>query len=198
MKANRRSSPGALLAALLVVASQPGFAAPPEPLTPPNENLPLSEPEVAPRGRAAMREIKYSQWRKLCFKAPGKDALCRTSITGTWNTGQMAVRLDLIEREGHPRLQILLPVGLYLQAGVKLRFDRNEVRLPYSWCFSNLCVAGAPVGKAAITALGEARTVSVDVLNSNLVAIAATIPTDQFLSAYKGAPAEVFEQIIEE
>jgi invasion protein IalB len=198
MKANRRSSPCALLAAFLVAASQPGFAASPAPLTPPKENLPLSEPEVAPRGRAAPREIKYSQWRKLCFKAPGKDALCRTTITGTWDTGQMAIRLDLIEREGQSRLQILLPVGLYLQAGVKLRFDRNEARLPYSWCFSNLCVAAAPVGKLAITALLEARSISVDVLNTNLVALTATIPTDQFSSAYKGAPAEVFEQIIEE
>ena len=110
----------------------------------------------------------------------------------------MAIRLDLIEREGQSRLQILLPVGLYLQAGVKLRFDRNEARLPYSWCFSNLCVAAAPVGKLAITALLEARSISVDVLNTNLVALTATIPTDQFSSAYKGAPAEVFEQIIEE
>ena len=104
----------------------------------------------------------------------------------------------LTEREGQPRLQILLPVGLYLQAGVKLRFDRHEVRLPYSWCFSNLCVAAAPVGKLAITALGEARTISIDVVNANLVTLTATIPTDQFLSAHKGAPAEVFEQIIEE
>ena len=61
-----------------------------------------------------------------------------------------------------------------------------------------LCVAGAPVGKAAITALGEARTISVDVLNTNLVVLTATVPTDQFSSAYKGAPAEIIEQIIEE
>ena len=198
MSAIPRSSLVALLALFLVPFAQSGSAAPRAPLTPPNENLPLSEPELAPRGRAEMREIKYSQWRKLCFKAPGKAALCRTTITGTWDTGQMAIRLDLIEREGQPRLQILLPVGLYLQSGVKLRFDRHEVRLPYSWCFSNFCVAGAPVGKLAIKALGEAQTVSVDVLNTNLVTITATIPTDQFLSAYKGAPAEVFEQRIEE
>jgi invasion protein IalB len=144
------------------------------------------------------REIKYSSWRKLCFKAPAKDVSCRTTITGTWNTGQMAIRLDLIDRERQSQLQILLPVGLYLQAGVKLRFDRLEVLIPYSWCFSNLCIAAVPVGKAAIAALGEARTVSVDVLNSNLVALTAAVPTDQFASAYKGAPAEILEQIIKQ
>ncbi len=42
-----RPSLGALFAALLVAASQPGFAAPPAPPTPTKEALPLSEPEVA-------------------------------------------------------------------------------------------------------------------------------------------------------
>ena len=118
MSAVPRPSLGALFAALLVAASQPGLAAPPAPLTPPKEALPLSEPEVAQRGRVETREIKYSPWRKLCLKAPGKDVSCRTTITGTWDTGQMAIRLDLIDRERQSQLQIILPVGLYLQAGV--------------------------------------------------------------------------------
>ena len=200
MKAVPQSSLGVLLALFLVAVSQPGLAAPPAPVTSPREDLPLSEPEVAPRGRNAPRDIKYSQWRKLCFKAPGKDALCRTTITGTWATGQMAVRLDLIEREGHPRLQILLPVGLYLQAGVKLRLDTasRDIHLPYSWCFTNLCVAAAPVDRNFIKALEGAQAISVEVLDTNLVTLTVTIPTDQFASAHNGAPAELFEQIIEE
>ena len=88
-----------------------------------------------------------------------KEALCRTTITGTWATGQMAIRLDLIEREGASRLQILLPVGLYLQAGVKLRLDTTsgEIRLPYSWCFSNVCVAAAPIDRKGIQGRSERR-----------------------------------------
>ncbi|WP_249130315.1 hypothetical protein [Bradyrhizobium sp. AUGA SZCCT0283] len=43
--------------------------------------------------------------------------LCRTSITGKLSTGQMAVRLDIIEREGDgsARLQIFSLVSMYLQ-----------------------------------------------------------------------------------
>src|SRR5258708_23907889 len=81
------------------------------------------EPEVAPRGeRSLVRQIKYGDWQKFCFKAPGTNKVCRTSISGTWDTGQTAVRADLIEREGDgkARLQLFLPVGMYLQAGVKL------------------------------------------------------------------------------
>ncbi len=197
MNAVSRASLGALLLFLSTAVPQFCLAAP---LTSPTEALPLSEPEVAPRGRTAPRDIHYSQWRKLCFKAPGKEMLCRTSIAGTWETGQMAIRLDLIEREGSARLQILLPVGLYLPAGVKLRLGTNshEIHLPYSWCFSNLCVAAAPVKGNVIRALAGAGVITVEVLDTNLVTLTAMIPTDQFASAHSGAPAETFEQIIEE
>jgi hypothetical protein len=72
--------------------------------------------EIAPRGQRMVREIKYSDWRKFCFKTPGTNMVCRTTIRGTFATGQSAVRIDLIEREveGAPRLQFFVPVGLYL------------------------------------------------------------------------------------
>ena len=56
--------------------------------------------EFALRGQRAARDIKYSDWRKVCFKAPGTNVVCRTSISGTFETGQSAVRIGLIEREG--------------------------------------------------------------------------------------------------
>jgi invasion protein IalB len=169
-------------------------------LTPPREEAPLSEPEVAPRGRHSPRDIAYSQWRKLCFKDPGKEAVCRTSTTGTWDTGQMAVRIDVIERQGKARLQMLLPVGLYLQAGVKLKVDTRarEVVIPYSWCFANLCVAAAPASREWIKALETSRTLSVEVVDTNLVSLTATIPVDQFAAAHGGAPTEILEHEIDE
>lgn len=194
---------GPVLAALLVLLlCSPLHAAGKSktPLTPPKEEAPLSEPEVAPRGRHAPRDITYSQWQKLCFKAPGKEALCRTTITGTWDTGQMAVRIDVIERQGVARLQILLPVGLYLQSGVKLKVDSSarEVVVPYTWCFSNVCVAAAPASGEMIRALEKSRTLSVEVTDTNLVILTATVPVGQFAAAYRGAPAQTIEQVIDE
>jgi len=108
------------------------------------EGSPASEKpagqEFALRGQRAAREIKYSDWRKFCFKTPGTNMVCRTSISGTFETGQSAVRIDLTEREGDKaaRLQIFLPVGLYLQAGVKITIDQGAVhRIPYIWCLTN-------------------------------------------------------------
>jgi len=194
---------GPVLAALLVLLlCSPLHAAGKSktPLTPPKEEAPLSEPEVAPRGRHAPRDITYSQWQKLCFKAPGKEALCRTTITGTWDTGQMAIRIDVIERQGVARLQILLPVGLYLQSGVKLKVDSSarEVVVPYTWCFSNVCVAAAPASGEMIRALEKSRTFSVEVTDTNLVILTATVPVGQFAAAYRGAPVQTIEQVIDE
>ena len=69
--------------------------------------------EFASRGQRAAREIKYSDWRKFCFKVPGTSGVCRTTIIGTFETGQSAVRIDVIEREGDraARLQMFLPVA---------------------------------------------------------------------------------------
>ena len=194
---------GLVLAALLVLLPcWPLHAAGKSktPLTPAKEEPPLSEPEVAPRGRHAPRDITYSQWQKLCFKAPGKETLCRTSITGTWDTGQMAIRIDVIERQGVARLQILLPVGLYLQSGVRFKVDASarEVVVPYSWCFSNLCVAAAPASNEMIRALERSRTLSVEVVDTNLVSLTATVPVGQFAAAYRGTPAQTIEQVIDE
>lgn len=194
---------GPLLAAslvLLVCLPQHAAGTPKTPLTPPREDAPLSEPEVAPRGRHGPRDITYSQWRKLCFKIPGKERLCRTSTTGTWDTGQMAIRIDVIEREDVARLQILLPVGLYLQSGVKLKVDRSarKIVVPYNWCFSNLCVAAAPASGEMIRALEKSQILSVEVVDTNLVTLTATVPIGQFAAAYRGAPAQTIEQVIDE
>jgi invasion protein IalB len=187
---------------VLVFLSSPVHAAgkPKTPLTSPKEEPPLSEPEVAPRGRHAPRDITYSQWQKLCFKAPGKETLCRTSIAGSWDTGQMAIRIDVIERQGIARLQILLPVGLYLQSGVKLKVDGSarEVVVPYTWCFSNICIAAAPASGDLIRALEKGRTLSVEVVDTNLLSLAATIPLGQFGATYGGTAAQTIEQVIDE
>ena len=109
---------------------------------PPNEK-PAGQ-EFALRGQRAAREIKYTEWRKVCFKTPGTNTVCRTTISGTWETGQSAVRVDLIEKEGEPaaRLQLFLPVGLFLQAGTKLTVDQGTAyRIPYVWCLTNTCIA---------------------------------------------------------
>jgi invasion protein IalB len=201
MMTRRRDPVFVALLALFVCSPEQAASQSTAQLAPPQGDKPSSsEPELAPRGQHMPRDIAYSQWRKFCFKVPGKEVLCRTSITGTWGTGQMAIRIDVIERQGSARFQILLPVGLYLQSGVKLKVDASarEVIVPYNWCFSNLCVAAAPAPREVIRALEKGRILSVGVVDTNLLSVTAAIPVGQFTTAYRGAPAETIEQVIDE
>jgi invasion protein IalB len=158
--------------------------------------------EVAPRGqRPAIRNIKYGDWRKVCFKTPGTKTVCRTTISGTWETGQSAVRADVIEREdeGTARLQLFLPVGLYLPAGAKISIDRGApYRIPYVWCLTNTCIAADVADPKLIQEMEAGQKLSLEVVDANVLTVSTDLPLGQFAAVRKNAPMELFYQDIDE
>jgi invasion protein IalB len=161
----------------------------------------LAGQEFALRGQRAARDIKYSDWRKVCFKTPGTNMVCRTSITGTFETGQSAVRIDLIEREGDKaaRLQMFLPVGLYLQAGVKITIDQGAAyRFPYVWCLTNTCIAADMADPNLIKEMEAGQKLQLEVVDSSVLTVATALPVNQFAAVRHGMPAQTFEQNIDE
>lgn len=159
-------------------------------------------PEMASRGqRSLVRQIKYGNWQKVCFKTPGSGMVCRTNINGTFDTGQSAVRVDLIERESEnkARLQIFVPVGLYLQAGVKLTIDQGKsYQIPYVWCMTNTCIAGNPADPQLTRDMEKGEKLSLEVVDSSVQSITTEIPLNQFAVARNGAPAQIFQQDVDE
>jgi invasion protein IalB len=160
------------------------------------------EPEMASRGqRSLVRPIKYGDWQKFCFKTPGTNMVCRTTITGTWDTGQTAVRADLIEREGDSkaRVQLFLPVGMYLQAGVKLTVDQGKPhQFPYVWCMTNTCVAGNAADPLLIREMEKGEKLQLEVVDSSVQSVSTTLPLNQFASVRKGAPTQTYQQDVDE
>jgi len=157
--------------------------------------------EFAPRGQRAAREIKYSDWRKTCFKTPGTNKVCRTSIAGTFETGQSAVRIELIEREGEKvaRLRLFLPVGLYLQAGVRLTIDQGATyRIPYIWCLTNTCIAAAVADPKLLKEMETGQKLLLEVVDSSVLTVSTSLPLNQFATVRQGTPAQTFEQAIDE
>ena len=157
--------------------------------------------EVPTRGQREAKDITYGDWQKLCFKPGGAPMLCRTSITGKFPTGQMAVRVDLIEREGAPtaRLQLFVPVGMYLQQPAKLTVDQGSpLRIPYNWCLTNACIAADVAPPAIIKEMESGKTLALEVVDSNLLALTTSVPLAQFASVHKGAPARTLEQYVDE
>ncbi len=159
-------------------------------------------PEMASRGqRSLVRQIKYGDWQKVCFKTPGSGMVCRTNINGTFDTGQSAVRVDLIERESEnkARLQVFVPVGLYLQAGVKLTVDQGKsYQIPYVWCMTNTCVAGNPADPQLVRDMEKGQELSLEVVDSSVQSATTEIPLNQFGTVRNGAPSKTFQQDIDE
>jgi invasion protein IalB len=159
-------------------------------------------PEMASRSqRSLVRQIKYGDWQKFCFKTPGTNKVCRTTISGIWDTGQTAVRVDLIEREGDDkaRLQLFLPVGMYLQAGVKLTVDQSEPhQIPYVWCMTNICIAGNAADPELIREMEKGEKLTLEVIDSSVQGVTTTLPLSQFASVRKGTPARTYQQDIDE
>ena len=157
--------------------------------------------EIAPRGQRTASDIKYGDWRKLCFKPGGSKTLCRTSITGTYETGQTAVRLDLIEFEGDgaARLQLFVPVGMYLRVPVKLKVDQgNSYSVPYNWCLANACIAADVANPKLINEMETGKALVLEVVDPNLLSATTSLPLAQFASVHKGPSAQTFEHDIDE
>lgn len=158
-----------------------------------------SEAELGPCGEHMPREIKYSAWRKVCFKAPNTKMLCRTISEGRWETGQVAVRVDVIERaDGRGRLQIFVPVGLYLQPGVKVTIDQGtSITAPYSWCLTNTCIAAIPADTGFIRAMEAGQKLTLVVVDSNILSVETSLPLNQFATVRNGPPAQTFEYLLD-
>ena len=157
--------------------------------------------EIAPRGQREVKDITYGDWRKLCFKPGGSKTLCRTSITGTFTTGQVAVRVDIVEREGDTtaRLQVFSPVGMYLPKPAKLTIDQGEPHsVPYTWCLTNACIAGAVADPKMLEEMASGQTLRLEFVDSSLLTLTTSLPLAQFASIHKGAPAQTLEQDIDE
>lgn len=158
-------------------------------------------PEIAPRGQRPARDIKYGDWQKFCFKPGGAKMTCRTTISGTWETGQQAVRVDLIEREddGSARLQLFLPVGLYLPAGAKLTVDEAAAySISYTWCLTNTCIAADVADPRVIRAMEAGQKLVIEVVDSNILSVTTSLPLTQFAAVHQGAPTRIFEQALDE
>jgi invasion protein IalB len=163
----------------------------------------FTEQEIAARGQQYARNLTYSNWSKICFRgAQGGDTktVCRTTMNGKWDTGQIALKVDLIEREDAPaqRLQIWVLPGFFLQPGIKMTVDNgSSMQVPYSICLTNGCVASTVAEPGFVRAMESGRTLSLDAVNTNVMTVITSLPLDTFAKAHQEAPAQVFEQKLE-
>jgi invasion protein IalB len=165
-------------------------------------NLARSEDlQVRPPRVQLPKNIQYSAWRKLCFKGSDGATLCRTTSTGTQDTGEIVVRVDLVERAdgGAARLQLFVPQGANLAMGVEATVDQAApTKIQYNWCLTNICIAADLVSPKLIGEMESGQILKIEQVDFNSSTIAMSVPLDQFAAAHKGPPAETYDFNLDE
>jgi invasion protein IalB len=113
----------------------------------------------------------------------------------------MAVRLDIIEREGDAakRIQIFSPVGMYLQNPVELTIDQGVTyRVPYTWCLTNACIAGTIAEPNLVKRMAEGQILYLQFVDSSLLRLTTSLALGRFATAHEGPPTQMFNQDIDE
>jgi invasion protein IalB len=126
--------------------------------------------------------------------------VCHTSIEGKSDLGDLIVKVDLMEREDAPaaRLQIFVPPGTLLQPGVKLTVDKDpSIVVPYTICLANGCVAAVVPKPKLLRELETGGMLSLEVVNSNVVRVIASLPLESFAKARQGAATQILDQKLE-
>ena len=155
------------------------------------EGVPAGPPRVQ-----LPQNIEYSPWRKLCFKGSDGTTLCRTTSSGTQDTGEVAVRIDLIERRegGAARLQLFVPQGGNLAMGVNATVDHGaSTQFPYNFCLTNICIAADHVSSKLIGEMESGQTLKIELSDFNSSTVAVNFPLSQFAAAHKGPPTETYD-----
>ncbi len=158
-----------------------------------NENLQFQPPQVH-----LPQNVRYSAWRKLCFKGSDGTTLCRTTSTGTEDTGEVVVRVDLIERadgtDRTARLQLFVPQGLNLAMGVNATVDQGApTKIPYNWCLTNICIAADRASAKLIGEMESGQILRIKQADFNSSTVTTNVPLNQFAAAHKGPPAETYD-----
>jgi invasion protein IalB len=86
-----------------------------------------------------------------------------------------------------------------MKPGAKLTVDKGMAhRIPYTWCLTNTCIAADLASPALLREMDNGKNLTVEVVDTNLLAVTTSLPLGQFAAVRKGAPAQLFEQKIDE
>jgi len=130
-------------------------------------------------------------WYKECGKTQDFD-ICNVQNQVIAQTGQMLTAVQLAEFKGKVNrraLQVSVPVGRMLPAGVSMQIDGNKpTKLEFTTCFQDRCVADAPLTDALVSSLKKGTAVTLTSYNFQNQPNPIKISLEGFTGVYDGAP----------
>jgi invasion protein IalB len=147
--------------------------------------------QAAPAAPAAAAAASAPQWFKVCTKQ-GENDICNTQFTLIADTRQLVTAINLIDVKGKVNqrvLQIVVPTGRVIPAGVQMQVDQNTPQgMNYSVCFPDRCIAEAQLTDAVVAGMKKGNGLTVTSVNFQRQANPIKITLAGFSKAYDGPP----------
>lgn len=130
-------------------------------------------------------------WFKVCGKEQDFD-ICNVQNQVIAQTGQMLTAIQLAEFKGKVNrraLQISVPIGRLLPAGVTMQIDGNKPsKIEFTTCFQDRCVADAPLTDAIVASLKKGTNITLTTYNFQNQPNPIKVSLEGFTGAYDGEP----------
>jgi len=142
-------------------------------------------PAIPPQNQA-----RVSGWVSRCVtnaRTAAPECVTEQSMALV-SSGQtvMAVVIRIAPENRAPQLQLQLPHGTYLPAGVKLRTDTGVgLDLAFQMCDARGCFTGNPISPELLAALKTAKRLDASVQNMGRETQLLSMPMDGFTAAYE-------------
>jgi invasion protein IalB len=151
-----------------------------------------------------MQKFKYSVWAKFCRKGNlARAGGCVTTMDVRTESGQFAMTVTLIEREGQSGkvFRVVTPPNMLdLRYGTRAIVDMGAPVGSTSYaCHANGCLSDVEAPPELIDKLKNGRTLQIQAINLAGAAVALTLPLVQasgnsFAGANAGPPMDLTKQ----
>lgn len=127
---------------------------------------------------------RQSMWGVTCVgTAGGLDCRALQSLPMT-NTGQASVAVRIPPETKKPTMLILVPLSVYLPAGVSLKFGDGEAKtVRFDNCDVAGCLAKYDVTEAELGAMAEGQLLTLSVQDTNRRPVSLQVPSNGFAAA---------------
>jgi invasion protein IalB len=101
------------------------------------------------------------------------------------NSSRLAVVVHVPPETRKPVLLVVLPVGLYLPAGVTIQFGQDPAKMvPVESCDGTGCLAEYAITDAELAGMIKGQPISVSVQNASKQPMSVQVPSSGFAAAY--------------
>jgi invasion protein IalB len=142
--------------------------------------LTIGEPQAAPTQPA------QALWEVVCTSSQaGLDCRAGQSLPFEGAGGRLIVGLEVPPDTKIPVMLLRLPLGVYLPAGVSVRFGNDAAKqLPFESCDQNGCSAKYAITKAEIAAMLNGADVTISAQSLKRQPVVVRVPALGFSAAY--------------